>query len=193
MIERGPNTEKFRDKFENIVLVYQRAFAGYPWFESLSDTEVRKRLADGSIKNGFQAFIAEGQNNEVVGALWYDIPTLEQLSFERGKKLADFAGTVCQENNLQNVVWEREVLVDPLFQKQGIATRLRTTFLSYLIEAFPGGALILNRMRDDNTGIIRIAEKLHYTRTGIRTPSSQQVGVFHEYWSKIIFPSNDQN
>lgn len=189
MIELTLNTKKFEEKLEDIVSVYQRAFAGYPWFENLSDDEVQKRLVNNSGKNGFQPFIAEGPNGEVAGALWYDTPTLEQLSAERGKELAEFASTVCQENNLQHLIWEREVLVDPQFQKQGIATRLRTAFLSYLIEAFPDGALMLTRMRDDNIGIIKIAERVDYARTGIRVPSSQTPGIFHEYWYKVINPN----
>lgn len=189
MIERTPNTKKFEDKFESVALVYQQAFAGFPWFEDLSDAEVRKRLTDSKNKNGFQAFIAEGTNGEVAGALWYDTPAPEQLSAEKGQNLADFAKIICQENNLEHLIWEREVLVDPQFQKQGIATRLRTTFLSYLTEAFPDGALMLTRMRDDNIGIIKIAEKLGYERTGIRVPSSQTPGIFHEYWHKMINPN----
>lgn len=193
MIDCEPNTEEFRNKFDSIAAVYQRAFAGFPWFENLSDAEVRRRMTDSSSKTGFQAFIEKGPNGEVVGALWYDTPSLEQLSLERGQQLADTAKVICQENNLNNIIWEREVIADPLFQRRGIATGLRTTFLLHLANTFPGGALILTRMRDDNIGIIKVAEKLGYTRTGIRLPSSQLAGVFHEYWDKIIFSSNDQN
>ena len=128
MIEHSPNTEVFREKFENVALVYKKAFAGSPWFEDLSDVEVRARLQKNSSKNGFQAFIAEGQNGEVAGALWCDMPTIEELATERGQELASFAVKTCNESNLHNIVWEREVLVDPLFQRQGIATRLRVAF-----------------------------------------------------------------
>lgn len=188
MIERIPNTEKFRDKFDSLVTVYKNAFAGYPWFEDLSIEEVQKRLTGNLSKRGFQAFIAESVNSETAGALWYDTPTLEELASERGQKLADFARTLGQTNNIETIVWEREVLVDPNFQRQGIATKLRTTFAANLEESLPNGSIILTRMRDDNIGIIKVAEKVGYSRTGIKTPSSQTPGVFHEYWYKVIKP-----
>ncbi len=189
MLERSPNTEKFRQQFDEIAAVYQRAFAGYPWFKQLPDDEVRRLLLDHSDKDGFQAFIAESPSGQTVGALWYDELTVEEVSSERGQELARFADIFCKENDIGNIIWEREVLVDPSFQKQGIATKLRMTFLSHLAEVFPNGALVLTRMRDDNTGIIKIAERLDYERTGIRVPSSHQP-IFHEYWYKPVLQSS---
>lgn len=189
MIERAPNTEEFRQKVDDVASVYRKAFAGYPWFLEFTDDEVRERLLDHSGKDGFQAFMAADPNGKVVGALWYDRVTAEKISYERGWELAVFADKFCKENNIGDIIWEREIIVDPSVQKQGIATRLRMTFLSYLANTFPMGVLVLTRMWDDNSGIIKIAERFDFIRTGIRVPSSKKPGVFHEYWYRVVSPN----
>ncbi|HZE87186.1 MAG TPA: hypothetical protein VE090_03175 [Methylomirabilota bacterium] len=76
-------------------------------------------------------------------------------------------------------------MVHPDSQGQGIASDLRGVFLTHLAEEFPAGAIVLTRMREDNTGIVRIAEKLSYKRTGISHPS-QKPGISQEFWYRII-------
>lgn len=44
-------------------------------------------------------------------------------------------------------------------------------------------------MRDDNYGIIKVNERFGMQRTGIKVPSSQVLGLFHEYWYKVINPN----
>lgn len=177
-------TQTIQDKQEPLADMYRRAFLGKPWFEDLSSEEVNKRLTIQSTRRGFQALVARSLKNEIAGALWFDSPSLEVIESERGTQLAQFAKRYSELGI--PIVWEREVIVDPNFQNQGIATRLRETFLSYLRLAYPNGAIILTRMRDDNDTIIAIAKRLGFERTGIATPSSQVYGVNHEYWYKNI-------
>lgn len=185
--------------------VYKRAFAGFPWYEELSDGEMQRRWEDWRTKRGAWALIAE-QDEEIVGALLWDGPTLNELRAERGETLTRFAQklvwprTVLALDELHfdhrerlirfsqerlrphtNLIWEREVIVDPRAQGHGIGTTLRRVFL-YRMVSDNATVLVLTRMRDDNLPIIRIAEKLGFLRTDIRVPSSQIPGVFHEYW-----------
>ena len=186
MIERQPNTGKFKDAVSQIANVYQEAFAGFPWYEDLSFEEILRRISSNMGNPGFESFLAENTEGEIIGGLWFDQPSIRQLEEERGKSLTEFTGSFCEANGIQSVIWERELIIRPDNQRQGIATRLRLTFLAYLAEKFPEGALVLTRMRDDNIGTITIAEKLGYQRTGIRIPSSQKPNIFHEYWYKAI-------
>jgi len=186
MIERKPNTQKFKERIDQVSKMYKEAFAGFPWFENLSTEEVNKRLNSNLEKRGFEAFIAENEKGEIIGGLWFDSPTLEQLLTERGEKLANFVKNFWKTKGLCDLIWERELMVRPDFQKQKIATRLRITFLTYLSEKYPNGVLVLTRMRDDNIGTLKIAERLGYQRTGIRTPSSQNPNLYHEFWYKYI-------
>lgn len=155
--------------------IYQQAFAGFPWFENLSDEEVQSRWKTQSSKDGFECIVAE-ESGRIVGASWWDTPTLKDLANERGKDLADFS----REKNFPLIVWIRETVVDPLFQKRGVAKKLKQESLDRLSKRKP--CLVLTRMREDNKAIIRINESVGFVRTGIKRLSSQVAGVFHEYW-----------
>lgn len=160
-----------------IRLIYQNAFAGFPWHETLSDAEVQRRWEDYRSKRGSQALVAE-RDEAVIGALLWDQPTLDELGIERGETLARFAEEHLGPNTI--LVWEREVIVSPAARGQGIGTALRRSFLNRI--SGTTATLILTRMRDDNLPIIHIAKKLGFLRTGIRVPSSQIPDVSHEYW-----------
>lgn len=192
MIERKPNSEVFKTRINEIADVYKAAFSGAPWFENLSFEETFRRVSDNSQKNGFEAYVAESidGSGEIVGGLWFDKPTLEELKIERGEKLADFASKTLQENNINSLIWEREVLVKPGHQGQKIATRLRLSFISYINDTMPDGSLILTRMRDDNFAIIKVAENVGFKRSGIKVTSSQDPIIKHEYWYNLISPQS---
>jgi GNAT superfamily N-acetyltransferase len=186
MIERTPNTNKFKERREEIAEMLREGFAGFPWYEHLSIDESLRRVNEYALKQGFESFLAEDPNGKIVGGLWYDTPSVDQLEIERGKPLADFAQQLCNQHEIEDLVWERELIVRPDYQGQRVGTRLRETFISYVSKQYPEGVIILTRMREDNPGTIIIAERLDYQQTGIRVPSSQKAGVFHEYWYKLI-------
>jgi len=186
MIERNPNTLRFKEKVDQVLKMYREAFAGFPWFEDLSTEEVAKRLSSSVTKDGFESFVAENEREEIIGALWFDTPSFEQLQTERGEKLAGFVGNIYETTGRCELVWERELMVRPDYQRQRIATRLRMAFLTYLSGKYPNGVLVLTRMRDDNLGTLKIAQELGYRRTGIRMPSSQNPNIYHEFWYNHI-------
>lgn len=185
-MEIAKNSEAiFSYRLLDVAKIYAQAFAGFPWFENLSDEVVRARLESNLQQPHFKSILAF-ENNEIVGGLWYDSPNLEQLQTQRGEQLAKFAHEMMLETGIPSLTWEREVLVNPQFQGKGIGTSLRNAFIEQLMEDNPMGTIILTRMRDDNAGIIKIAEKCAYQRTGIRMPSSQNPEISHEYWYRII-------
>lgn len=179
------NKNEFLSRFAEIASVYKKAFAGFPWFENLSQEEVRLRLVNDVKKKTFECLLAIGQNAKVQGCLWFDDISIDMLRKERGQELVDFAQNFCKNHVVLKIVWEREIFVSPDWQRQKIASQLRSILISHL-ETGLKSVLLLTKMRDDNTGIIKIAEKLGFRRTGIRAPSSQIPDLFHEYWFKYI-------
>jgi len=188
MIERNPATEQFRNRMPEMATVYKEAFAGFPWYEQLSIEETFNRVANNSEKAGFDAFLAFASDgsDQIVGGLWYDKPTLEELEKERGFELREFVELLGMNQSTANIVWEREVLVKPGFQGLKIATNLRTLFISYVSQEMSEGGVILTRMRDDNLPIIKVAENVGYQRTGIKVASSQNPSTKHEYWYSVL-------
>ena len=188
MIETRPNTQKFKENIGDVTRMYREAFAGFPWYENLTEEQILKRLLSDMAKVGFESFVAESEDGKIIGGLWFNKLTTETLRAERGDKLLEFAKKICKELGIIDIVWERELMVKPDYQNKKIATRLRMTFLNYLKQQYQNGVLVLTRMRDDNIGTLTIAEKLGYQRSGIRIPSSQDPKIFHEFWYKIIKP-----
>lgn len=157
--------------------IYQGAFAGFPWYETLSRKEVYRRWKNYRRKRGSRAIVAE-RGGEIIGALLWDTPTLDELRVERGERLARFAEAHLGRKT--PLIWEREVFVSPDAQKHGVGTKLRRSFLDELRET--ATVLVLTRMRNDNLPIIHIARMFGFSRTGIKVPSSQVPETFHEYW-----------
>lgn len=155
--------------------VYRLAFAGPPWHEQLSEEEVARRWQKCISERGFGCLVAE-IGGQVIGFTCWDEPTLAGLAKERGQALADFAA-----RRGRPVVWLRETCVAPDYQGQGVARRLKSAVVLN-VSGMARSYLALTRMRDDNTGIIRLNELFGFRRTGIRVPSSQVPGLFHEYW-----------
>lgn len=166
---------KKKDEKE-IMRIYQKAFAGFPWFENLSGEKVKKRWNSNKSKKGFKCLVVE-ERNRIVGATWWDEPALEELRIERGDRLADFV----QKKETRFITWIRETCVDPLFQGKGVGRRLKYRAIEK-IKSSKLHHVILTRLRDDNSPIIRLNSLLGFQRTGIRMPSSQKESVFHEYW-----------
>jgi len=165
---------------ERIKVIYQLAFAGYPWFENLSQEEVNLRWQTQSARRGFTCLVAE-IDNEVVGATWYDIITLEELRLERGDDLANFA----ENFSGCDIVWLRETCVHPEFHGRGIARALKEAVIAS-IQQINQPRLLLTRMREDNYAIIKINISLGFTRTMIKMPCSLTKGKFHEHWYKKL-------
>ena len=174
------NIRKFVEKDAlSVQVIYRLAFASFPWYEDLSNEEIEKRWKTQQAKIGFECLIADALN-KVVGAIWWDKPTLDELRSERGKFIIQFVKQKIRMGDL--LVWERELIVSPAYQGHGIGSQLRAAFIELVLNRCERMVLILTRMRDDNLSVIRIAEKFGFKRTGYRTPSSQKSGVFHEYW-----------
>lgn len=165
-----------------IETIYRDAFAGSPWFKTLSEDIVQAQWEKDSSRLGFMCLVGAWERG-VVAALWWDTLSLSALQDERGGELVQLASSLAQSGD--KIIWEREVMVAPAAQGRGIATQMRLEFLKCLKRQYPR-ALILTRMRDDNFGIVRVAQKLGFQRTGIRIPSNQQPGVMHEYWLKTL-------
>lgn len=169
-----------RFSLEDVVFIldiYKRAFAGYPWHEDLTEEVLDERWINNSSQHGFECFVSEIEGT-IVGSIWWDILDSKRLVEERGTGLYNFV----QLNFPQKtIIWEREVIVDPFFQGRGVATVLRNFFVKEMRERINDVA-ILTRMRDDNFGIIKIAEKMGFKRTGIKIPCSLKAGMLHEYW-----------
>ena len=184
-----PHPEKlsqlFVERRQEVAKLLQTSFAGAPWFEDLSNNEAMKRVEGHAMKPGFEAYLVEDQG-AIVAGLWYDTPSIDELAEERGDDLANFARTVCKDMDLEQIIWQRESVVHPDYQSQGLATLLRKKFIDDIEKNSRCSSLLLTRMRDDNLGIIRVAEKFEYARTGIRMPSSQNPDADHEYWYKVI-------
>ena len=191
--EYAGNTERYPEKLSQLFVerrkemaeLLQASFAGAPWFEDLSDDEAMRRIKEHAMEPGFEAYLIEDQD-KIIAGLWYDTPSINKLSEDRGYDLADFARTVCRDVDLEQIIWQRESVVHPNYQGQGLATLLRRKLIDDIEKHGRGPSLLLTRMRDDNFGIIRVAEKFGYERTGIRVPSSQNPNADHEYWYKVI-------
>ncbi len=176
-------TREFRDMDELAVRkIYREAFAGFPWFENLAESEIKRRWEKIKAAQGFGCLVAI-EADQVIGLICWDTPSIDDLSRERGLSLAKFAESNVPEGAL--LVWERELAVTPKHQRKGAGTRLRIAFLINTAKK-DKPVFILSRMRDDNLPTIKIAEELGYTRTGIKMPSSQKPGVFHEYWYILL-------
>ena len=165
------------DDLSEVQRMYQAAFAGFPWYESLTPAEVEGRFKKQTQLPGFQGLVAI-RDGSIAGAIWWESTSIEDLRQERGERLATFAQGL---REYQNLIWEREVIVSPLFQGRGIGLALRQQFVQRVNIDYRS-VLILTRMRDDNLPVIRIAERCGFLRTGIKVPSSQVLGLNHEYW-----------
>lgn len=178
-----PNNPEFCLRQPQIVEMYTLAFENFPWYESLTPEEVRHRVQVDVEKPGFRAFVAT-KEGKVVGAHWSDTPTLAQLTAQRGSQLGRFIG-----NNFPQglpIVWERELMVRPGEQGNGIGTALRRNFLNYLGTQYRGGALVVTRMRDDNAPTLITASRCGFLDTTIRIPSSQNPDIAHGYYVKPV-------
>jgi hypothetical protein len=176
--------EKLQYRYEALLDLYATAFAGFPWFEILAQSEIEKRIQSNANQSGFN-FIDYEVEGKLAGAIWYDVPSLEQLAQDRGQDLAALARQIMAAENLPTLVWEREVMVSPQQQKKGIATQLRNSMFASIQSQY-GDSLILTRMRDDNVGIITVAQRVGFVRTGITRPSSQTPDFKHEFWYKVL-------
>lgn len=158
-----------------IASMIQSAFAGYPWFEKLTYQECLGRIDSDIIRSKFFGLIGE-INGEVISGNWTDVLTLELLEEQRGSELRHFV----EKLKVNSIVWERDLVVHPEYQKKGYGKLIRSEVLKTLARS--NDSYIFTRMRQDNYGVIKIAKELGYTQTGIIIPSSQEKDLSHEYW-----------
>jgi RimJ/RimL family protein N-acetyltransferase len=179
-------TIEFKERLPEVATIYQAAFAGPPWREQLSFEEAMRRVEAHAEQKGFGAFLAHDHTQKIIGALWYDIVDITELREKKGNALADFTNNLSALHSIQRIIFTQDTIVDPTHQGKGIASKLKDTYIKALSKASLNSGIILTRHRDDNTGIIRTSEKHGFTRTGIRTPSSQNPKLSHEFWYKMI-------
>lgn len=173
-----------RGHVEKLVTAYRRAFAAYPWYENLSKEQVIERWQCYLAQKDSQGLVYFNDNADIDlgGAVWWDCPSQEVLLSQQGEILLD---TYKKNFFPRKIIWERGIIVDPSFQNKGIASLIRSRFI-FEIEQWEVNSVIFTRMRADNFGIMRIAEKLGFYRTGIKMPSSLNPSTFHEYWYRIV-------
>lgn len=157
--------------------LYADALSGPPWNNPVS-LEAALEIVDAHMSlPGFDGLIYRSEN-DVIGASWWDKPTIEDVYRERGEELAAVLAGALKGRLL---VWERELLVAPSHQGRGHGTTIRSEFLRVLAQS-ERSTLVATRMREDNLPTIRVAQKLRFRRTGIRVPSNSNPGLYHEYW-----------
>lgn len=154
--------------------IWQKAFAGPPWYENLSHEEMERRWQACCKKNGFGCLLMQ-HDEKIVGFISWHTPTIDELIEERGQALATFA-TQCG----RSVVWLEVTCTDPDFQKKGVARTMREYALSKFQQS--NGFLLLTRHREDNIPIINLSRSMGFLPVGIKVPSSQVHGIHHEYW-----------
>jgi GNAT superfamily N-acetyltransferase len=162
-----------------LVAITGRAFAGYPWYEELSEETLRRRWETQRNFPGFRCLVCENDAAELAGGHWSDQISLSRLETERGGLLAMWA----RENAAESpIVWERELVVEPELQNRGLGKLLRGEFLRE-VHVRLTHALILTRLREDNFPSIKGAVFHGYEKTGLAVPASQKP-LRHEYWYK---------
>ncbi|PIR92713.1 hypothetical protein COU01_00370 [Candidatus Falkowbacteria bacterium CG10_big_fil_rev_8_21_14_0_10_44_15] len=166
----------------DIQRIYQVCFSGPPWNQEVTAEEAELRWQEHSSKEGFTCFVAV-HDHQIVGAAWFNVISRNELTKERGHALANFATSI---NLTPKFIWIRETIVDPAFQGQGIASRLKEKVVQEVKEHFVPPIMLLTRMRDDNTNIVHINEKLGFKRTGIKVKSKATPDLLHEYWHLVL-------
>lgn len=161
--------------------LYRICFSGQPWNQDVPEEEVAARWQDHSSRQGFTCFVAE-ESQQVVGASWFDTISHEALAKERGHELVDFVKSI---NPTLSLIWIRETIVDPAFQGRSIATQLKERAMQEIRGRFVP-VILLTRMREDNTKIVRANEKLGFKRTEITVASKATLGLFHSYWYLLL-------
>jgi RimJ/RimL family protein N-acetyltransferase len=192
--ELGPNTHVFFTHFDLLAEVYRQAYAGFPWYEGDTvtlDVSKERLLKVASMPN-FQGFVVENLFDEPIAAELFHLATTEFLK-SKSRDLESFASNLVSNESLNTIIWENEVFVKPEYQRNKIATLLRRALIKYFEGSVKGGTIILTRMRDDNIGTIKAAERVGFLRTGIRKLASQQPEgwngqLHHEFWFKIVKP-----
>lgn len=168
--------KKTENDAEIVANLIQKSFSGFPWYEVLSKEECFNRIKKDFQRKEFFGFLLFVEKNPVA-ANWVDQISINQIMEQRGEKLASFA----QNLGLSSIWWGRDLVVHPDYQRKGFGTQIRNHVLQNL-KLTNSGEYIFTRMRHDNLGSIKICERLGYAKTEILVPSSQIVGLFHEYY-----------
>lgn len=172
--------------FRVLVDIYIGAFSGYPWFETNSTENITQIIEKNAQKKGFTIFCLEDKNNNLIGASWFDTPSLDELETEKGVAIRTFSENKMKEEGLHTLIFVRDTIVKPDQQGKGVASYLKDTYLKFIQETFTDGVLLITRHKDDNFAIIKTSEKRGFLRSGVRMPSKQDQNVFNEYWYKIF-------
>lgn len=161
--------------------IYRACFSGPPWNQEVTEEEAAARWQDHSSRPGFTCLVAE-ENQRVIGASWFDAVSREILAQERGRELVDFATSI---HPTLPLVWIRETIVDPAYQGREVASQIKERVIQEIKERL-APVILLTRMRDDNTKIVRANEKLGFKRAGINVASKTTPGLQHEYWYLVL-------
>ena len=180
--------------FAETAQAYLKAFHGAPWYETdLTIEEVSRRLNEQASKPGFDGIWIHDGQGELVCASWYDTPDLGSLQKEQGKPLRDLVESLSIQTGAVKLVWQRETIVSPQYQTQGLALIVKqaiTSRLKHAADSYGSPIIVATRMRDDNVRIIKVNEKVGFERTGVKVESRKTPGKTHEYWFQLIKPEN---
>lgn len=177
--------EFWEKDFPQLVSLYQAAFGDYPWYLSLTSEYITDRLTKHFANNNCKVFVYE-QDGSVVGASWFDQPSLGELATMRGAEISEFAANMLQEQGISEFIWMRETIVHPEMQKRGIGRKLRENIHTYMTDNFPNGVLVLTRHREDNEGIIRLSRENGFSPSGIvQTQMIDGKDVSNEFWYRL--------
>lgn len=177
--------------FPQLVELYKDTFKDAPWHLELTTEYVQDRLRSHFSQESCNiiVFVHEGK---IVGATWYDQPTLEDLAQMRGDEIARYVQENLDAKGIKDYVWMRETIVHPQMQRQGIGRKLREEVLSHIENSYPAGVFVLTRHREDNAGILKLSHENGYSRTGVRQLQKLNgVMVENEFWYKLIQPQTN--
>ena len=166
------------DEYATCALI-KDAFSGFPWYVEYSWIELNDIWKSAVIELGFAGLVAINDVGIVIGASWWHLPLPDST---RGDALAKFILNTRADRVL---VWEDSILVCQKYQRQGIGEMLRRAFVKSVQRTF-GQAIIISRMRSDNTPSLLLAEKLGFRRTGARSKEKNDPSIFQEYWHLLV-------
>ena len=167
--------------FDRICHVYKAAFTGPPLCETLEDEQVQ-RILESSLKHpGFSCRVLV-EDQQIVAAQWHDIVSMDSIFRKRGLELVHWL----EERNWDKylLVWEQELFVHPDYQRRGFGLQLRESLVATLRE-YDMNLVVFTRLREDNIGTIKSAERIGMVNTGVSVADSQEP-LRHYFWALQI-------
>lgn len=164
--------------FQRICHVYKAAFTGPPLCETLTDEEVQRILASALKLAGFSCRVLI-EDNQLVGAQWQAIVSMDSILLKRGPELVNWIKEQGWDKFL--LVWEQELFVHPDYQRRGFGLQLRESLVDALRE-YDMNLVVFTRLREDNIGTIKSAERIGMVNTGVSV-AARRKPLRHYFWA----------